>query len=74
MLGTHHEYQRRGAGAMLVKWGCDLADRNGMLCYVDASEKGKGLYQKFGFEDRTILGHGNEGVSSMVRYPKQPGK
>jgi ribosomal protein S18 acetylase RimI-like enzyme len=71
MLGTHSDYQRRGAGAMLVKWGCDLADREGMVCYVDATDKGKGLYTKFGFEDKTIPGQGAKGVSSMVRYPKQ---
>ncbi|CAI7668115.1 unnamed protein product [Penicillium palitans] len=50
-LGTHPDYQRRGAGSMLVKWGCDLADKDGVAAYVDASKEGAPLYQKHGFVD-----------------------
>ncbi|OHW98399.1 GNAT family protein [Colletotrichum incanum] len=28
-LVTHPDYQRRGAGSMLLKWGCELAARRG---------------------------------------------
>jgi hypothetical protein len=37
---------------MLVKWGCDLADQEGVAVYVDASEEGASLYKRFGFEAR----------------------
>lgn len=48
---------------MLVKWGCDLADRNGVEVYVDASQAGMLLYQKFGFIDKRL---GSETESDIV--------
>ncbi|KAJ5261294.1 acetyltransferase [Penicillium angulare] len=63
-LCTHPDYWRRGAGSMLVQWGCDLADEQGVSAYVDASKKGAPLYQKFGFVDN---GDPNEEVASMAR-------
>lgn len=50
-LGTHPDYQRRGAGSMLVKWGCDLADKDGVAAFVNASKEGAALYKKYGFVD-----------------------
>lgn len=35
----------------LVKWGTDLADKEGLQCYVEASPAGYQLCQKFGFKD-----------------------
>lgn len=53
MLGTHEDYQGRGLGAGLVKWGCDRADRDGMEAYLDASERGAPFYQKhFAFQGK----------------------
>ncbi|CAM1503549.1 Fc.00g011400.m01.CDS01 [Cosmosporella sp. VM-42] len=59
-LATHPEYQRRGAGTMLLKWGCDVADENGVGTYVDASKAGAPLYQKFGFVDESESDTGYE--------------
>ncbi|KAI3144547.1 hypothetical protein CBS147325_5307 [Penicillium roqueforti] len=53
MLGTHPDYRRRGAGAMLVLWGCEIADREGVAAYIDASKAGVPLYAKHGFVDRS---------------------
>lgn len=39
---------------MLVQWGCDLADRDGVGAYVDASKAGAPLYEKFGFVDYSL--------------------
>ncbi|KAJ5652712.1 hypothetical protein N7507_010138 [Penicillium longicatenatum] len=50
-LCTHPDYWRRGAGSMIVKWGCDLADKEGVSAYLDSSKEGAPLYQKFGFVD-----------------------
>jgi GNAT superfamily N-acetyltransferase len=50
MFGTHPDHQRRGAGKMLMEWGCQEADRRGLEIYVEASSMGKGLYEKFGCE------------------------
>ncbi|PCG94400.1 Acyl-CoA N-acyltransferase [Penicillium occitanis (nom. inval.)] len=66
-VGTHPDYQRRGAGSMLVKWGCDLADRDGVSAYVDASKEGAPLYQKHGFVDYSLPG---SDVASMARRKK----
>ena len=64
-LATHPDYQGRGAGSMLVKWGCDLADEHGVAAYVDASKAGAKLYQKFGFVDESEPDAGD--VASMAR-------
>ncbi|GLI74783.1 hypothetical protein PoHVEF18_003031 [Penicillium ochrochloron] len=66
MLGTHPDYRKRGAGSMLVQWGCDLADREGVAAYVDASKAGAPLYEKFGFVDHSAPGS-TSGVASMAR-------
>lgn len=52
-LATRPEYQRQGAGFALIKWGCDLADKDGVCLYVDSSTEGAPLYQKFGFVDKS---------------------
>jgi GNAT superfamily N-acetyltransferase len=53
MLSTHPEHQRRGAGAILMKWGTDIADSLGLRAFVQASRLGKQhLYEKFGFVDK----------------------
>ncbi|KAJ6108243.1 acetyltransferase [Penicillium sp. IBT 18751x] len=63
-VATHPDYQRRGAGSLLVKWGCDLADAQGVQAYVDASKDGAPLYAKFGFVDYSLPG---EEIASMAR-------
>jgi GNAT superfamily N-acetyltransferase len=44
-------YQRKGAGAMMVEWGCELADQMMLPAWVEASAYGHGLYAKYGYED-----------------------
>jgi predicted N-acetyltransferase YhbS len=53
MLGTIPEYRRQGVASMLVGWGADLADRDGVEAFVDASDQGKPVYAKFDFEPQT---------------------
>lgn len=65
---THPDYQRRGAGLMLLKWGCNLADECGVAAYVDASKAGAKLYEKCGFVDETEPGPSD--VASMARWPR----
>lgn len=55
---------------MIVQWGCDRADEAGVVAYIDASKKGKGLYQKFGFEDRSDAALTVPGTASMIRFPR----
>jgi GNAT superfamily N-acetyltransferase len=50
MLVTDPEHHKRGAGGMLVKWGCEeLADKKGLEILVGASTLGKILYERSGF-------------------------
>jgi len=48
-LVTLPEHERRGAGSMLVRWGCDRADEAGVEAYLEASPMGAPMYAKHGF-------------------------
>ncbi|KAL6904186.1 hypothetical protein GGI43DRAFT_381872 [Trichoderma evansii] len=50
LCGTHPKAQRRGAGSLVMAWVTDLADREGLACWVTSSEMAVSLYKKFGFE------------------------
>ncbi|GAB7361054.1 hypothetical protein MBLNU230_g1094t1 [Neophaeotheca triangularis] len=50
VLATHPLHHRRGAGRMLVDWGCEKADERGALSVLVASKAGLGLYLSCGFE------------------------
>lgn len=51
LLATDPRYERRGAASLLTQWGCDFADRLGIVCYVESSKKGYSVYKRKGFED-----------------------
>lgn len=51
LLGTIPKYERRGAGALLIRWPFTQADRDGKRCYVDASPIGYSLYKRCGFSE-----------------------
>lgn len=50
MLVVDPPHQRRGAGALLVKWGLELADKAQLASFLEASDAGKKLYTSLGFE------------------------
>jgi len=49
-MGTDPEYNGRGVASMHLKWGLEQADRLGVLTYLEATDEGRGLYEKYGFE------------------------
>src|SRR5690242_6594435 len=49
----------RGAGRLLVRWGLDRADNEGIAASVMASEGSDAFYLKCGFDE--IVGNANEG-------------
>ncbi|OCL15212.1 acyl-CoA N-acyltransferase [Glonium stellatum] len=55
LLVTHADHHRRGAGSMLITWGTAQADEMGLDAYLEASEMGKPLYERHGFEDVKLL-------------------
>ncbi|KAF2143924.1 uncharacterized protein K452DRAFT_307272 [Aplosporella prunicola CBS 121167] len=50
-LFTDPDYQKRGAGRMLVNWGCKLADRLFVPVFLIASSIGEPLYRSCGFKE-----------------------
>lgn len=77
-LTTHPEDQGRGAGTILTRWGCEVADDHGVPTYVQSSPAGRQTYEKCGFEeayaaDLDLTKIGLDGVYRtwlMVRYPR----
>lgn len=55
ILHTHPLHQGRGAGAQLVKWGTDLADKERLQCYLESSPAGYPLFKKCEFGDITEM-------------------
>ena len=49
MLFVHPDAQGKGAGKMLVRWGVERTDELGLKGFVEASPRGRPLYEKFGF-------------------------
>ncbi|TVY34582.1 hypothetical protein LCER1_G009418, partial [Lachnellula cervina] len=75
MLCTMPEYRKLGVARLLIEWGCEKADAQGKVAYVDASDAGKPVYMKFGFEQQKPLvlelgGHSITCTSFMRRAKK----
>ncbi|CAO2654109.1 Nn.00g108420.m01.CDS01 [Neocucurbitaria sp. VM-36] len=49
-LVTLPQHERRGAGSMLVRWGCERADEAGVEAYLEASPMGAPMYARHGFQ------------------------
>jgi len=75
-LGTHPEYERRGAASALVQWGLGLADREGLPIGLFATEAGLRLYLNMGFKvlGETVFQVDGDPMTlvlkAMLRLPK----
>ena len=49
-LVTRETARRRGAGGMLMDWGVEMAKRDGVPAYLEATAAGVPLYAKHGFK------------------------
>ncbi|CAG8961277.1 hypothetical protein HYFRA_00013556 [Hymenoscyphus fraxineus] len=45
---VHPNHRSRGVGTRLMQWGIDQADKLGLEVFIEASQAGKPLYDKFG--------------------------
>ncbi|KJX99351.1 hypothetical protein TI39_contig362g00002 [Zymoseptoria brevis] len=77
ILGVHKDYQGKGVGASLLKWGTDQADKDGLETYLDGSTAGQPYYEKrhgFAPVKRMLIpdrpAYGSYSIVSMVRQPK----
>ena len=61
-MQTHPSHQGRGAASLLMKWGVERADADGLPCYVNAEEAAYALYRRFGFQDLV------EGEIDLARF------
>lgn len=70
MLACHPDYQRRGAGEMLCRWGLDKAEAEHLTVTLFASPMGARLYGKLGFKD---VGRFRTQVVGEQEYVDMPG-
>ncbi|CZR52367.1 uncharacterized protein PAC_02244 [Phialocephala subalpina] len=49
VLATHESYRGLGLGAQLIEYGCKKADEDGLEMYLDAAEKARPLYGRWGY-------------------------
>lgn len=62
---TYTDYQRRGIGVLLVKWGLDQAEAERVPCGVESSFAGKRLYEKMGFRTFDEMRYGEKERETM---------
>ncbi|KAK5994081.1 hypothetical protein PT974_07521 [Cladobotryum mycophilum] len=78
MMGTLPSHRGRGAGSLHLKWGTEVADREGLVCSVDSSPMSVSLYEKFGFKAvGTVVvdlteSSGTYTFTVMIREPQGP--
>lgn len=54
-FATHPDHQGRGAGKIMLDWGCAKADEMALPTYLDATGMAKPIYEKRGFEVQQSL-------------------
>lgn len=62
---VHKDYQRRGIGARLVRWGLDQAEAERVPCGVESSFAGVRLYEKTGFRQFDEMRYGEKERETM---------
>lgn len=48
-IATHEDWRRKGAAGLLMRWGLERADVDRLPCFLEATPKGKPIYERFGF-------------------------
>ncbi|KAI9775594.1 MAG: hypothetical protein M1839_000995 [Geoglossum umbratile] len=76
VLATHPDYQRRGYGTRLCRWGIDIARSRDMYIIVFGSPMGRALYSFLGFRVLAELpvqvkGEAEKIVLTMMSYRAQ---
>lgn len=51
MVATHPDHQGKGAGSLMMRYGCERADQDHVESYLEASPEAVTLYEKFGFTE-----------------------
>jgi ribosomal protein S18 acetylase RimI-like enzyme len=69
---THSDYQRRGVGARLVRWGLEQAEAERVPVGVESSVAGLRLYEKMGFRKFDELRYGEREEEAMPLMVWEP--
>lgn len=46
---VRQDHQRKGVGSLMLAWGVKKAEELDVECFVEATDAGRQLYEKFGF-------------------------
>lgn len=71
MISVSPRHQRRGVGSLLMRWGCEHADSQGLNSFIMASPAALKLYKKFGFEEVGAVEYRGAEFTSMFRKPQK---
>jgi GNAT superfamily N-acetyltransferase len=55
ILAVDPAAQGRGIGSALLNWGMDVADREGVDCWLTSTPVGYGVYRRLGFVDVDVM-------------------
>ena len=66
LLVTHPDYQSRGAGGTLVRWGIEKAMEKNIAVTLFAGPIGEHLYRKLGFRELSVIKIQVDGESESV--------
>ncbi|OGM50915.1 acetyltransferase [Aspergillus bombycis] len=69
ILGTHPAARRRGVATMLMNWGLERAKEESLEVYLSATQAGRLVYEKLGFEVRSTGELDGYVQDSMVWVP-----
>lgn len=72
-IQTAPEYQGRGVASLMMRYGCDMADNDGLEIYVASTMEGYPVYLKYGFllkVEEPMPG----GLGYIQRYLVRPAK
>ncbi|TGZ85712.1 acyl-CoA N-acyltransferase [Ascodesmis nigricans] len=71
ILAVHPDFQKRGVGKTLCRRGMELAEKDGIPTYLEASAQGEGMYRNLGWKDVGSV-PGDFGVMMvMAWYPTE---
>lgn len=70
ILVVQPEYQGKGAGGKMIRWGTERADADGVASYLDSTAVAKGVYERYGFRevDRLVLEGQDHGGKDLIEY------
>ncbi|KAJ4308615.1 hypothetical protein N0V84_011992 [Fusarium piperis] len=49
-IGTHKDWRGKGAAGLMIRWGLERADADKLPSFLEATPKGRPIYEKFGFK------------------------